>query len=135
MGCYHDFDCKKEALPEIKEKLMDAKCEYEFVVLLGANKNILGFGKVKKVHDATADLRLKLNHRQLMSIANPQMAHAAQNSVSCRDGIELDFTVNLCCVCSVIAVEKDADDLIALLITLIFLGYTNVGFNFEKEID
>jgi hypothetical protein len=70
------FSCNDVALQELRERLIALQNSdpIQFAALLGENNNLLGIGRVEDVDDGTA-----------------RIAEGA-----------LIFTVNLCCVCSIV---------------------------------
>ncbi|KAA0546551.1 hypothetical protein FZW96_15015 [Bacillus sp. BGMRC 2118] len=114
MGVKH-FSCDKLALEEIRDALREAKREGQFVALLGDNKNVLGFGFVEDVNDATAELELDLSGVMGDSVTIPGIPADLIDSIDS----DLEFTVNLCCVCSIVT----SDNIVLLIILGLLLGY------------
>ncbi|MBM6618222.1 hypothetical protein [Bacillus suaedaesalsae] len=127
MGVKH-FSCDKLALEEIRDALREAKREGLFVALVGDNRNVLGFGIVDDVNDATAELEfpggsfLGPDFAAIPGISGLVNSVSISNSNGNGNDIgfeEVEFTVNLCCVCSVVSSES----LFSLIILGIILGY------------
>lgn len=123
MGVKH-FSCETLALEEIRDALREAKQEGNFVALLGDNKNVLGFGFVDEVNDATVELELELGSLIGRLGAVPGVSSdllSAINSTNSTEEDEIEATVSLCCVCSVVT-----GDPVVLFIIGLFLGYVTI---------
>jgi hypothetical protein len=93
------FSCEDLSLPELRERLEDIRNDPTppLVALLGENNNLLGIGAVTQVGDGTVTLEVRILTLPLV-----------------------EFTVSLCCVCSIVA----APTLDALQRLLQLLGIT-----------
>lgn len=113
MGVRH-FSCENLALAELRAELIDAQRENAFVVLVGQNNNILGVGRVDEVNDATVELELE----DTVGV----MAQAVQQNTLLLP--EIDFTVSLCNVASIIETDELS---LGLLLVLAILGLIDLG--------
>ncbi|MBM6618236.1 hypothetical protein [Bacillus suaedaesalsae] len=121
-----NFSCDNLARQDYREILNNLSGQ--FVILVGENNNILGFGEVGTIYDAIVQLSFDLGGAPVASVDS--LPTSLENLIGSIEIPDLDFYVNLCRVGSIIVPSEltSGSLILGLLLVLLILGLITIEF-------